>query len=46
MAESVMLDKAKDFAVSSDDQYKPLQSDCGAIRRMLIASINTAKSKQ
>jgi four helix bundle protein len=30
----------------SDDQYKPLQNDCGAIRRMLIASINTAKSKQ
>jgi len=27
----------------SDDQYKPLQNDCGAIRRMLIASINTVK---
>lgn len=27
-----------------DEQYKPLQSDCGAIRRMLIASINTRKS--
>ena len=27
-----------------DEQYKPLQSDCGAIRRMLIASINTTKS--
>ena len=26
-----------------DDQYKPLQNDCGAIRRMLIASINTIK---
>ena len=24
-------------------QYKPLQNDCGSIRRMLIASINTAK---
>lgn len=23
--------------------YKPLQNDCGAIRRMLISSINTAK---
>ena len=26
-----------------DEQYKPLQNDCGAIRRMLIASINTVK---
>ena len=26
-----------------DDQYKPLQNDCGSIRRMLIASINTTK---
>ena len=26
-----------------DDQYKPLQNDCGSIRRMLIASINTIK---
>ena len=29
-----------------DEQYKPLQNSCGAIRRMLIASINTAKTKQ
>ena len=29
-----------------DEQYKPLQNDCGAIRRMLIASINTTKSNQ
>ena len=29
-----------------DEQYKPLQNNCGAIRRMLIASINTAKTKQ
>ena len=29
-----------------DEQYKPLQNDCGSIRRMLIASINTTKSKQ
>ena len=28
-----------------DEQYKPLQNDCGSIRRMLIASINTAKAK-
>ena len=26
-------------------QYKPLQNSCGSIRRMLIASLNTAKSK-
>lgn len=29
----------------NDEQYTPLQNDCGAIRRMLIASINTIKSK-
>jgi four helix bundle protein len=29
-----------------DEQYKPLRIDCGAIRRMLIASINTTKSNQ
>ena len=28
------------------EQFKPLQNDCGAIRRMLIASINTTKAKQ
>ena len=28
------------------EQYRPLQNDCGAIRRMLIASINTVKEKQ
>ncbi|MBQ8508500.1 MAG: four helix bundle protein [Clostridia bacterium] len=27
-----------------DERYKPLQSLCGSIRRMLIASINTTKS--
>ena len=27
----------------SDEPYKKLQNDCGAIRRMLIASINTVK---
>ena len=30
----------------SDEQYKPLQNDCGSIRRMLIASINTVKTNQ
>jgi len=29
-----------------DEQYKLLQNECGAIRRMLIASINTVKAKQ
>lgn len=27
----------------SDEQYKPLQNNCGSIRRILIASLNTAK---
>ncbi len=26
--------------------YKSIQNDCGAIRRMLIASLNTIKSRQ
>lgn len=26
-----------------DEQYKPLKNDCGSIRRMLIAAINTVK---
>lgn len=29
-----------------DDQYKTLHNDCGVLRRMLIASINTVKAKQ
>lgn len=28
-----------------EERYKSLQNDCGAIRRMLIASLNTAKSR-
>ena len=27
-----------------DEQYKPLKNDCGSLRRMLIAPINTVKS--
>ena len=27
-----------------DEQYKPLQNDCGSLRRMLISSINTVKN--
>ncbi|MBQ7809754.1 MAG: four helix bundle protein [Clostridia bacterium] len=29
-----------------DGQYKTLQNNCGSIRRMLISSINTVKSKE
>ena len=28
----------------TETEYKPIQSECGAIRRMLISSINTTKS--
>ena len=28
----------------TDTEYKPIQNECGAIRRMLISSINTTKS--
>ena len=28
-----------------EEQYKPLKNDCGIIRRMLIASLNTVKNK-
>lgn len=27
-----------------EDRYKPISNECGAIRRMLISSINTTKS--
>ena len=27
----------------TETEYKPIQSECGAIRRMLISSINTTK---
>ena len=29
----------------SEEEYKMLQNDCGAIRRMLISSLKTIKSK-
>ena len=29
-----------------DERYKVLQNDCGAIRRMLISSLTTIKSKE
>ena len=28
----------------TDTEYKPIQNECGAIRRMLISSINTTKT--
>ena len=28
-----------------EEKYRPIQNDCGAIRRMLISSLNTIKSK-
>ena len=36
------------FETGSIEQasYKAIQNDCGAIRRMLIASLNTIKTKQ
>ena len=39
------LDVLFDTNSISDDKYKKLQNDCGAIRRMLIASLKTIKSK-
>ena len=30
----------------TEDMHKSLQSECGTIRRLLIASLNTVKSKQ
>lgn len=29
-----------------DEQYRKIQNDCGAVRRMLIASINTVKGNK
>lgn len=29
----------------SDEKYKPIRNDCGAIRRMLISSVKTVKSR-
>jgi len=29
-----------------DEQYKPLQNDCGSIRRILIVPLNTVKAKE
>lgn len=29
----------------AEDRYRPIQNDCGALRRMLVSSITTVKSK-
>ena len=29
----------------SEEEYAPLQNSCGSIRRMLVSSLNTVKSK-
>ena len=42
----IALKEASETGYISDEQYKPLQNDCGAIRRMLITSINTIKERQ
>ena len=47
MAENKLVDLSTDFAVKTlkmtDDMLKDLSHDCGAIRRMLIFSVNTTK---
>ena len=40
------LERLHETGYIPEAQYKPLQNDCGSIRRMLIASINTTKSRQ
>ena len=30
----------------AENDYRPIQNDCGSIRRMLISSLKTIKSKQ
>ncbi len=50
MAENKLAVLSTDFAVKilklTDEIAKTFIHDCGAIRRMLIASINTVKEKQ
>ncbi len=50
MAENILAEMSTEFAVRilkagivSYDSVRKIFHDCGAIRRMLIASINTAK---
>ena len=37
------LDLLHETGSRSDEAYQPLRADCGAIRRMLIASVTTVK---
>ena len=39
------LDILFETGCMSEDEYKALHNDCGAIRRMLISSLKTVKSK-
>lgn len=39
------LDVLFDTNSITEEKYKKLQNDCGSIRRMLIASLKTVKSK-
>ncbi len=39
------LELLYDTGYICEEQYKPLQNTCGSIRRMLISSITTIKSK-
>ena len=39
------LELLYETAYIAEDRYRPIQNDCGALRRMLISSITTVKSK-
>lgn len=39
------LDLLFETECMTEERYKPLRNDCGTIRRMLISSLNTVKSK-
>ena len=40
------LERLHETGYIPDEQYKPLQIECGSIRRILFASINTAKENE
>lgn len=40
------LELLKETGYISNENYLSLQNDCGTIRRLLIASINTAKENR
>ena len=39
------LDLLFETECMTEERYKPLHNDCGTIRRMLISSLNTVKSR-